>query len=182
MTAAQIAIVALVVIVLGVAAGFLVRYLRLRRRFGPEYQQVVADHEGWLAGLRELRQREKRHTSLHLRELSPADRQRFAQQWQAVQAEFVSDPARAVVAGDDLVTRLVGQVGYPTRDFDEQMSMLSVEHARTLGHYRDAHEIFLKARNGAASTEELRQALVHYRAIFADVLGADPALRPADRR
>ncbi len=181
MTTAQIVILVVVLIVLGVAGWFGLRYLRLRRRFGPEYQQVVSEHQGWLAAQRELRDRERRHPSQRLRERSQADRERSAQQWQAVQAQFLADPAGAVVAGDELVTRLVAQVGYPTENFDEQLSMLSVEHARTLGHYRDAHEIFLHGQRGEASTEELRQALVHYRAIFADLLGTDPALNPAER-
>jgi hypothetical protein len=181
MTVGQVLILAVVVIVLGVAAWFLFRHLRLRRRFGPEYEQVVADHSGWLAGERELRERERRHTSFELRPLDPADQQRYALAWQDVQARFVADPAAAVVAGDELVTRLVAQVGYPTENFDDQLKVLSVEHARTLGHYRDAHQIYLRGQRGEASTEELRQALVHYRALFADLLGTDPALDPADR-
>jgi hypothetical protein len=77
------------------------------------------------------------------------------------------------------VTRLIAERGYPTGDYDEQVAHLSVEHARTLGHYRDAHDIHLRNERGEASTEELRQALVHYRALFADVLGDDPLHRPA---
>jgi len=181
MTAGQVLVLVLVVIVLGVAGWFLFRHLRLRRRFGPEYQQVVAEHSGWLAGERELRDRERRHTSLELRSLNQADQQRYAGEWQAVQAQFVADPAGAVVAGDRLVTQLMSQVGYPTENFDEQLALLSVEHANTLGHYRDAHEIYLNGQRNAASTEELRQALVHYRALFADLLGTDPVRTNADR-
>jgi hypothetical protein len=184
MTAGQVLILVLVVIVLGGAGWFGFRHLRLRRRFGPEYEQVVADQSGWLAGERELLGRERRHTTLELRSLDPADQQRYAEEWQAVQAQFLADPAGAVVAGDHLVTQLMSQVGYPTENFDDQLSLLSVDHASTLSNYRDAHEIYLSGQRAEASTEasteELRQALVHYRALFADLLETDP-VRAADR-
>jgi hypothetical protein len=107
MTTTQLLILLLVVIVFGAAGWFLFRHLRLRRRFGPEYEQVVADHAGLLAAERELRQRERRHGELQLRDLDPAEQQRYAQAWQQVQARFVADPTGAVVAGDKLVTRLI---------------------------------------------------------------------------
>jgi hypothetical protein len=119
--------------------------------------------------------RERRHGELQLRDLDPAEQQRYAQAWQQVQARFVADPTGAVVAGDKLVTRLIERRGYPTSNFEDELSYLSVEHARTLGHYRDAHEIYLRGERGEAGTEDLRQALVHYRALFADLLGTDPA-------
>src|SRR5205823_5903729 len=75
---------------------------------------------------------------------------------------------------DELVTRLIAERGYPTGDYDDQLANLSVEHAQTLSHYRDAHAISQRSQNGEASTEDLRQALVHYRALFADLLGTDP--------
>src|SRR5205807_9195647 len=86
----------------------------------------------------------------------------------------VDAPEDAVRAGDALVTRLLGEIGYPTDNYDDQLATLSVEHATTLGHYRDAHDIFLRADQGEASTEQLRQALVHYRALFAELIGDEP--------
>jgi hypothetical protein len=175
MSTVQIVVLLLVLIVL-IAAGLvgwqLVRRRSLRRTFGPEYDRAVEAGQSRTAAERELRDRERRHAELELRTTDPADRKRFQQQWQAVQAQFVEDPAAAVVAGDDLVTRLVAARGYPTRDFDDQLSYLSVEHARTLGQYRDAHEIYERGQRHEASTEELRQALVHYRALVADLLDA----------
>jgi hypothetical protein len=91
-----------------------------------------------------------------------------------VQIQFVDNPEQAVGTADELVTRLIAERGYPTGDYDDQLANLSVDHARTLGHYRDAHEISTRSRNGEASTEDLRQALVHYRALFADLLGENP--------
>ena len=174
MTTAQIVILVLVLVVL-VAAGWLVlRHQRLRRRFGPEYDQVVADQDNWVSAERELRDRERRHRTLELHSLDPATQDRYAAAWQAVQSQFVTDPAGAVVAGDQLVTELVRERGYPTDDFEDELAFLSVEHAQVLGHYRDAHEVYLRGERGEASTEDLRQALVHYRALFADLLGTEP--------
>jgi hypothetical protein len=174
MSPTQVLILILVVIVLGVAGWFLLRHQRLRQRFGSEYEKVVAEHSGFLAAERELRDRQRRHDQLELRTLDPEAQQRYAEAWQDVQAQFVSDPAGAVVAGDELVTRLMADRGYPTENFDDQASYLSVEHGQTLGHYRDAHEIHERAQRGEADTEELRRALVHYRALFAELLGTDP--------
>jgi hypothetical protein len=180
MTSTQITILVVVLVVVALAAlgWFLWRRQALRRRFGPEYDRVVAERDNRQDAERELRERERRHAELELRPLSAESRATYAAAWEEVQARFVDSPADAVTAGDELVTRLVAERGYPTGDYDEQVAHLSVEHAQTLGHYRDAHEIHLRNQRGEASTEELRQALVHYRALFADVLGDDPLDRP----
>jgi hypothetical protein len=91
-----------------------------------------------------------------------------------VQIQFVDAPETAVSTADELTTRLIAERGYPTGDYDDQLASLSVEHARTLEHYRDAHAISERSKGGEASTEDLRQALVHYRALFADLLGGNP--------
>ncbi len=166
-----LAFLALAVVAIALAVGFGVRRAALRRRFGPEYDRVVEERESRIAADRELAGRRRRHHELRLRTIDPAARDRFIQRWRAVQTQFIDDPAGALGAGDQLVTELVRERGYPTRDYDEELSLLSVEHARTLSSYRDAHEIFLKARRGEATTEDLRQALVHYRDLFADILG-----------
>lgn len=163
-------IVILVLVVLAVVAN---RRRALRQKFGPEYDRVVTEQESRSAAEHELRERERRHAKLELRSLSEQARATYAQEWAAVQARFLDSPDDAVRAGDELVARLVGEIGYPTDSFDEQAATLSVEHAQTLGHYRDAHEIFLRTERGEASTEQLRQALVHYRALFAELLGDD---------
>jgi hypothetical protein len=174
MTSTQIVLLVLLaigVVAIAVVVGFGARRAALRRRFGPEYDRVVEERESRIAADRELADRRRRHHELQLRTIPPQARERFIQRWQAVQAQFIDDPAGALVAGDQLVTELVRERGYPRRDYDDQLSLLSVEHARTLSRYRDAHEIFLKAQRGEATTEDLRQALVHYRELFADILG-----------
>jgi hypothetical protein len=146
----------------------------LRERFGPEYDRVLADQDSRADAERELRERERRHAELELRPLRAESRQRYAAAWSDVQARFIDSPNQVVAEADDLVTELIAECGYPTSDFDDRLATLSVEHAMTLGHYRDAHEISLRNARGEVSTEELRLALVHYRTLFADLLGEDP--------
>ncbi|MGK5742446.1 hypothetical protein [Micromonospora sp. URMC 103] len=167
----------LVIAALAVAVRTLARRRSLRDRFGPEYDRVVAERDSRAAAERELRDRERRHAELTLTPLDPESRARYAAAWEELQVRFVDSPAETVGDADELVTRLIAERGYPTGDFSDQAAHLSVEHARTLTHYRDAHEIHLRNTRGEASTEDLRQAVVHYRALFADLLGEDP-LKP----
>jgi hypothetical protein len=166
-----VVLVVIAAIVYGVQAG---RRKKLQSTFGPEYDRAVADTGSRTEAEKELREREKRHSELELKPLSPESQAKYSADWEEVQLKFVDDPAEAVGTADELVTRLITERGYPTRDYEDRLADLSVEHARTLGHYRDAHEISERNRSGSASTEDLRQALVHYRALFADLLGTDP--------
>jgi len=164
-------LVVIAAIVYGVQAG---RRKKLQSTFGPEYDRVVADTGNRTEAEKELREREKRHAELELKALSPESQARYRAAWEEVQIQFVDNPSEAVGTADELVTRLITERGYPTGEYDEQLATLSVAHANTLQHYRDAHEISERNAAGSASTEDLRQALVHYRALFADLLGADP--------
>lgn len=177
---AILVIVAVVVVLLAVGALFLSRRRALRARFGPEYDRVVSEHEGRSAGERELRERERRHRELDLRPLDPSSRQRYVAAWEEIQVRFVDVPDRAVGRANALVTELMAERGYPTGEFDQQVADLSVEHADLLGHYRDAHAIHEANERGEATTEQLRQALVHYRALFADLLETEPTHRSSD--
>jgi hypothetical protein len=168
-----VVVVAVLVVALVVGGWYLWRHQSLRRRFGPEYRRL-AQQEGTLAAERELRARERHHSTLQLRPLDPETRERYRADWREIQARFVDAPERTIGAADDLVSRLIADRGYPTGDYDDQVAQLSVEHARTLDHYRSAHDIHLRHQRGEATTEQLRQALVHYRALFADLLGEDP--------
>jgi hypothetical protein len=157
--------------VYGVRAG---RRKQLQSTFGPEYDKVVGDADSRSEGERELREREKRHAEYELKELSAESKAKYSLAWEEVQIQFVDSPEQAVTTADELVTRLIAERGYPTGDYDDQLANLSVAHARTLEHYRSAHAISERSATGAASTEDLRQALVHYRALFADLLGENP--------
>ncbi|MEU1586196.1 hypothetical protein [Micromonospora sp. NPDC005710] len=178
MSPTQIIVIVLVVLVvvavLAVAARSLNSRRSLRNRFGPEYDRVVAEQDSRSAAERELRDRERRHAELTLTPLTPESRARYAAAWEELQVRFIDSPGETVGDADELVTRLIEEQGYPTGDFSDQIAHLSVEHARTLTNYRDAHEIHLRNSRGEANTEELRQAVVHYRALFADLLGEDP--------
>ncbi|MER7003041.1 hypothetical protein ABT297_08340 [Dactylosporangium sp. NPDC000555] len=178
MTATQVLITIIVLVViaaLGYGIWFVTRRQALQHRFGPEYDRAVAEGDSRLAAERELRDRERRHAELRIHDLDPEARAAYTSSWQEIQARFLDDPVGAVRDADTLVTRVIAERGYPTGDYEEHLAHLSVEHARTLGHYRDAHELSQLSDRGEATTEQLRQAVVHYRALFADLLGTDPA-------
>ncbi|QIS11377.1 hypothetical protein [Nocardia arthritidis] len=164
-------VIVVVVLILAVAVVLcwpLIQRQRLRRRFGAEYDRAVADHADRRSAERELKDRERRHSQLELREL-PAERKRhFADEWAGVQEQFIDNPDEAVHAADRLVTEVMAERGYPTTDYDQQVADLSVEHGGVLDNYRNAHAIAL--RHDGASTEDMRTALVHYRALFAELL------------
>jgi len=170
-----VVLVVIAAIVYGVQAG---RRKKLQSTFGPEYDRVVADTGNRTDAEKELREREKRHAELELKELPPESQQRYRAAWEDVQIQFVDNPSEAVGTADELVTRLIAERGYPTGEYDERLADLSVEHASTLQHYRDAHEISERNTAGSATTEDLRQALVHYRALFTDLLGIDAVPTP----
>lgn len=177
-------IVAVVVIVAVIAAlAWMTQQRRrrthLRERFGPEYDRTVKTVG--TAGKAEtlLAEREKRVAQYHIRALTPEERARFADAWTRVQAKFVDDPSAAVTEADRVVNDLMSTRGYPMADFDRRAEDLTVEHGNVVHHYRAAREIAARHARNAASTEELRQALVHYRALFGDLLGESSVRRTA---
>ena len=182
-TAAFIIMIAVVLVVVALAVGGWLAARRrraLQYRFGAEYDRAVAQRPSRAAAEQELRGRERKHAELQLHALAPQAQARYTAEWVDVQARFVDSPTAAVYAADALLTRLVSEIGYPTGSHDERLTLLSVDHAGTLGHYRAAHEISLSNARGEASTEQLRQALVHFRALVADLLGEQPVPHPDD--
>ncbi|GAA3895744.1 hypothetical protein GCM10022244_02110 [Streptomyces gulbargensis] len=153
------------------------RRRRLRERFGPEYDRAVEDAGGRRAAEKELDARAKRHDSLDIRPLPGEVRERYAAEWRSVQEQFVDRPEGAVHAADRLVTALMRDRGYPTEGFEQRMRDLSVEHGRTLEHYRAAHAVHTLGADHRATTEQLRGAMVHYRVLFDELLseGGPPA-------
>jgi hypothetical protein len=166
--------VVVVVVVAIAAGGYAVlqrqRHSRLRERFGPEYDRTVAEHENRREAEQDLIGREQRHAELDIRPLDDETRQTYSRRWTEVQERFVDAPGFAVTEADQLVTSVMAERGYPTEDFRERLQNLSVEHGATLEHYRAAHEISGRAARKEASTEELRQAMVHYRSLFEELL------------
>jgi hypothetical protein len=170
-TVAVIVIAVIVVVALGTGILYDSRRRRLRQRFGPEYDRLVDERDSRLKAEAELAAREKRVRGLDIRPLNPAAQARYMQEWSAIQERFVDEPAQAVAAAQRLVMAVMSDRGYPTERDDQVIADLSVDHANTLDHYRAATAISQQAAEGAASTESLRQAMIHYRALFRDLLG-----------
>jgi len=169
---ATVAIIVVIVIIAVVAAfaAMAARRRRLKERFGPEYDRMVADQQSQRKAEAELASRERRVRHLDIRPLSAAARTEYAAQWTSIQERFVDHPASAVSQGQQLVTAVLRDRGYPTEGYDQILADLSVEHARNLEHYRAAHALSDASANGQASTEDLRQAMIQYRAMFDDLL------------
>ena len=171
-----IIIIAIIVVVAIVAAvAYEARRRRLRQRFGPEYDRLVEEGASRRQAEAELAARERRVRDLDIRPLSPEAQARYTGEWTAVQERFVDAPQEAVAAAQRLVVTVMNERGYPTEDTEQVLADLSVEHARVLDHYRSAYGISQRAADGSASTEDLRQAMIHYRALFQDLLGAETA-------
>ncbi|GAB3151936.1 hypothetical protein GCM10027258_52080 [Amycolatopsis stemonae] len=155
---------------------------RLQQRFGPEYDRAVEESDNPRAAQRELAERERRHKELDIRPLSASARERYAREWTQVQEKFVDHPAAAVAEADQVLVALMAERGYPTEGYEQQVADLSVRHAKTLEHYRAAHAT--RQKRDGASTEDLRDAMVRYRAVFEDLLtdGADEHDEHHDRR
>jgi hypothetical protein len=150
------------------------RHQALQQAFGPEYDRAVTEYGDRDRAERELASRQKRVERLRLRALSTSERNRFAAEWREAQERFVDDPSGAVRASDELIQGVMRSVGYPVEDFEQRIADLSVDHAGVVQHYRAARVLADANREGRANTEELRQAFIHYRALFADLL-AEPA-------
>lgn len=146
------------------------RHEELKRRFGPEYERAIVEYGSLARAEKELLARERRVRHLRLHDLSKGERGRFSAQWESVQARFVDDPGGAVQAAHDLIKRVMVARGYQIEAFDQRVADLSVDHANVVQHYRAARVLADANREGRANTEELRQAFVHYRVLFADLL------------
>jgi hypothetical protein len=146
------------------------RSVELQRRFGPEYDRTVEELGSPARAERELEGRARRVEHFRFKDLASADRQRFSANWNEIQAKFVDDPAVAVTAANELINEVMRARGYPTLSFEQRVADLSVEHPTVVQHYRAAHELSGSVHNGNIDTERLRQALVHYRMLFTDLL------------
>lgn len=166
-------VIVLAVAVVGWLAWQAQRTQRLRTRYAGEYDRTVSEL-GVRRGEAELVQRQERVRQLDLRPLSAAESDRFVTGWRRVQEQFVDDPEGAVTRGDALVDEVMRARGYPLSSFDRQVADLSVNHPRVVQNYRDARDIAISHRRGAASTEDLRQAMVLYREMFEDLLEVTP--------
>jgi hypothetical protein len=200
-----LAIVLAIVVVLGAAV--LVRRTGgrgkghdLRRRFGPEYDRVAARHGDQAAAEQELAERVREHDALTLRPLAQDERERYERTWNSVQERFIDDPRGATQQADQVMGGLLTALGYPSEDREKQLDLASVDHAYALSDYRQARELAQRGLNAdgaadganradgagtaaapgaaaASSTETLREAMLHYRVMFNDLLGRAGAER-----
>jgi hypothetical protein len=175
-----IVIAAVIVLVVGLAltaGGRMVtrrRSAALRRRFGTEYDRVV-DRQGRQGGEAELRNRIKRRQALPLRALSGPQRREFQDAWEKAQASWVDTPLAGLRDADLLVLQVMRERGYPTEHFDERADLLSVDHADQVQALREAHALAVGDDDRAPDTEQVRQAIVNYRYLFGELLGAGQA-------
>jgi hypothetical protein len=173
MTATGIILLIVAVAVIAVLAWHLARERRskrLRSRFGPEYDHTLRELGSRPRAEEALARREHRVEKIHIRPLSRDQHDRFAEAWHDVQARFVDDPAVAIEEADRLVCDVMRARGYPVADFDRRVEDLSVDHSHVVSNYRAAHEIALQRETGAATTEDLRRAMVYYRDLFDELL------------
>ena len=174
-TTVLVIIVIVVVALLAVGAiAFMQRNKKsehLQERFGPEYDRAVEETGTRSEAEKQLAAREQRVDRFNMRELSPEERGLFSDQWKKVQSDFVNSPETAILAADELVQKVMLARGYPMADFDQRAADLSVNYGPTVDSYRSAHSISESHRQSPRSTEELRQAMVQYRALFVELLG-----------
>ena len=177
-----IALVAVVVLIIVVLTWLYVRSRRhttaeLRHTFGPEYERAVLTHGSERKAEAKLADREKRVEKLNLRDLDPMEHERFLKRWESVQSRFVDSPKGAVTEADDLVSDVMKTRGYPVSEFDQRAADISVDHPRVVENYRSAHEIALRVGKDAATTEDLRTAMIHYRSLFEDLVRVPSAIQ-----
>jgi hypothetical protein len=166
--------VAVLVIILAAAGAWayakIIRSRRLKAKFGPEYDQTVERLRNRELAETELQERERRVKRFHIVPLSMQDGSQYREKWTAVQSRFVDAPKGAVEEAHQLVHEVMKKRGYPVTGFEQVAADLSVEYPLVVTHYRAASRIAENSRKGIAETEELRQALVYYRALFEELL------------
>jgi FtsZ-interacting cell division protein ZipA len=169
-----IIVVVVVAVILVAAIAFVTtrkrRSLKLKERFGPEYDRVLKQEGDARKAEGVLEFREKRREKFNIRPLSATDKASFATRWNEVQSRFVDDPRGAVTVADSVVSEVMQARGYPIGEFDQRAADISVDHPLVVENYRSAHGIALRHSSGQASTEDLRQAMVHYRVLFQELL------------
>jgi hypothetical protein len=165
-----ILVIVVIVVLVAVLLGQRRRSQRLQQQFGPEYQRTVARTGDQRTAEADLAAREQRRRELNIVALEPAARDRYLEAWRATQGRFVDDPAGATREADRLVAQVMRDRGYPVDDFEQRAADVSVDHPQVAENYRAAHAVYQANEQGLASTDDLRQAFVHYRSLFSELL------------
>lgn len=172
-------VIAVATIVIGVIIAAIAAWLSLRKRRteklrtqfgGSEYDRALKEDGSRRQAEAGLNERTARVESLNIRSLAQADRERFVESWRRVEARFVDGPGGAVTEADQLLGDVMSTRGYPVSDFEQRAADISVDHPLVLENYRTAHDIALRQRKGLANTEDLRQAMIHYRTLFEELV------------
>ena len=143
---------------------------RLQQQFGPEYDRTVDSADSRRKAESELQAREERRRELDIRPLTEAARSRYVETWRMTQAQFVDDPRGAVQGADSLIRSVMADRGYPVEDFEQRAADISVDHPQVVENYREGHRLARASAGGDESTESLRQAMRHYRALFDELV------------
>jgi hypothetical protein len=179
---AVVVVVVLVLIAVALAARQRARRRALHQQFGSEYDRTIEGADKRRQGERELQDRIDLRNRLDIRPLTPAARERYADQWRAAQTRFVDQPSVVVIEADALVTDVMRERGYPVDDWEQQAAVVSVDHPQIVEDYRVAHDIANSSRGNEASTDDLREAFLRYRSLFDALLGdRDDGVRARER-
>ena len=184
LTPAMMVLIVVALLAIGAAVWMFIQKRRtqsLRSKFGPEYDKAIDSHKDRTHAESDLEKREKRVAKFNIRSLSGEERIKYAEDWRTEQSLFVDDPRSAVKHADVLVQDVMKQRGYPVSDFEQNAADLSVDHPRVVENYRTAHEIAIRDGRGQSTTEDLRKAMVSYRALFEDLL-EQPVDKPVEVR
>lgn len=179
MDTTTITILVIAVIVVVIAAAAITAYVRrrhtheLKSKFGPEYLRAVDETGSRKEAESRLQRREQRVRSYAIHPLAGEERTRFNDQWRKVQADFVDSPKAAISEADGLLGEVMRAKGYPVGDFERQSADLSVDHPVVVQEYRAAHDVAIRHARGETNTEDLRQAMIHYRALFDELANDD---------
>ena len=172
--------VVLVLVIIGAILGLVLarrrRSERLHDQLGPEYDRTVQAMGGEKKAQTELEERRKHVEALDIRPLSLSDRERYLADWTAVQSKFVDEPGQAIVDADRLIMQVMQTRAYPVSDFEQRAADISVNYPALVSNFRAAREIAVKNEQQQANTEELRQAMIHYRSLFEELLGTEPVV------
>ncbi|MCF8710213.1 hypothetical protein [Rhizorhapis sp. SPR117] len=184
LTTLELILAVLALVAVAAAFAFWLQARRLthaRTRFGPEFDRTLSQTHDEKRAEALLHEREQRVAKFAIKPLSERQRKRFILDWNNVQAEFVDDPHTAVRDADELLSDVMQTRGYPMSDFDQRAADLSVDHPDVVENYRRGHVIVVRHQNGEAGTEELRQAMIHFRALFDDLVN-EPGPNTPKRR
>lgn len=171
------AVLAAIVVIALIAAARRSRTARLREHFGPEYDHVVHETRSRTRAEEALIARAEEAKTIDIRPLAAAEAERYRAEWDRIEKDFVEKPTIAVSEADELVASIMRAQGYPIADFEKHAELLSVKHPRVVDHYRSGHDAILSHSPGATSTEDLRQAMLHYRALVYELLGPTDVVR-----